>query len=311
MLSSKPMKVPIISVQSSYQLHVTPTGVITCDTIIKVPLAQEVIEKDKISNTLFGITPVVEILFDESFSIKIITDKGITVEPFSSVNLVPESNPYMTRRLYLVLPPKTTEIKNVAIETERGVFRADLEIEVMLPPYNYDKALFGVLSQRVRYHGQQLKSINDNVSSLNGRVDALESKTNELKLTTKTPLFATKQLPKGAGKQTINIADGVLFYDTGFSYPLSAEATTHRPKITLHGGGRDLVYTLSLNKTTNTVKIDLMTGLLTVYAGVSGEILQQFMLAIPYSGFETLSFENFDDIDDNVLRVIPKGARVI
>ena len=92
---------------------------------------------------------------------------------------------------------------------------------------------------------------------------------------------------------------------------MSAEVTTHNPKITLHGDGRDLTYTLSLTKTTNTVSIDLLTGMLIVYAGVTGEILQQFKLAIPYNGFETLSFENFNDIDGNVLRLLLKGALVI
>ena len=48
-----------------------------------------------------------------------------------------------------------------------------------------------------------------------------------------------------------------------------------------------------------------------VYDGVTGEILQQFKLAIPYNGFETLSFENFDDIDGTVLRLTLKGARVV
>lgn len=225
MLYSKPMKVPIISVQSSYQLHVTPTGVITCDTIIKVPLAQEVIETDKISNTLFGITPVVEILFDEPFSIKIITDKGITVEPFSSVNLVPESNPYMTRRLYLVLPPKTTEIKDVMIETERGVFCADLEIEVMPPPYNYDKALFGVLSQRVKYHGQLLKEINGDVSSLNNRVNNLENRhlfVNRVGISDSPDFFV---LP-GSGDKTNVLGWEFTFSNAGKKLTLTYQSTT-------------------------------------------------------------------------------------
>ena len=43
---------------------------------------------------------------------------------------------------------------------------------------------------------------------------------------------------------------------------------------------------------------------------VKGEIIQQFMLKKPYAGYETLSFENFDDIDVSDLFVTPKGARV-
>lgn len=287
----------LISVQGAYPIRITDAGVLTCDEVIKVPLGYVAKRQTVIDKGSYNIIPVVELAIPIGYLVfEIITNEGATVEPFSNLKLPDEAKPYNGVRIYFVLPPGTTGIKDVIFKPKYPSMRAVLQFEVLPPPYNYDNALFGVITSVV--------------SDLDGRVDALENKTDNLKLTTKTPSFTLVELPKGEGKQTINIENGVLFYETSFSYPMSAEVTTHNPKITLHGGGRDLTYTLSLTKTTNTVSIDLLTGMLTVYDGVEGKILQQFKLAIPYNGFETLSFENFNDINSAVLRLLLKGARV-
>ena len=287
----------LISVQGAYPIRITDAGVLTCDDVIKVPLGYVAKRETVIDKGNYNIIPVVELAIPIEYLVfEIITNEGATVEPFSTLKLPDEANPYNGVRIYFVLPPGTTGIKDVIFKPKYSSMRAVLQFEVLSPPYNYDNALFGVITSVV--------------SELDGRVDALESKTAHLSLTTKTPTFTHIELPKGEGKQTINIQNGVLFYQTSFSYPMSAEVTTHNPKITLHGGGRDLTYTLSHTKTTNTVSIDLLTGMIIVYDGVTGEILQQFKLAIPYNGFETLSFENFDDINSDVLRLLLKGARV-
>ena len=288
----------LISVQGAYPIRITDAGVLTCDDVIKVPLGHVAKRQTVVDKESYNIIPVVELAIPIEYLVfEIITNEGATVEPFSTLKLSDEANPYNGVRIYFVLPPGTTGIKDVIFKPKYPSMRAVFQFEVLPPPYNYDNALFGVITSVV--------------SELDGRVDALENKTDNLKLTTKTPSFTHVELPKGEGKQTINIENGVLFYQTSFSYPMSAEVTTHNPKITLHGDGRDLTYTLSLTKTTNTVSIDLLTGMLIVYAGVTGEILQQFKLAIPYNGFETLSFENFNDINGNVLRLLLKGALVI
>ena len=288
----------LISVQATYITNVTSAGVLTCDDVIKIPLGYVVRRQTAIDHGSIDIIPVVEIDIPIEFLVfEIITNEGVTVEPFSTSKLPAEANPYNNARFYFVLPSGTTGIKDVIFKPKYPSMRAVLQFEVLPPPYNYDNALFGVITSVV--------------SVLDDRVDALENKTDNLKLTTKTPTFTPIQLPKREGKQTINIENDVLFYQTSFSYPMSSVTTTHNPKITLHGGGRDLTYTLSLTKATNTVSIDLMTGMIIVYAGVTGEILQQFKLAIPYNGFETLSFENFDDINSTFLGLTLKGARVV
>ena len=203
----------------------------------------------------------------------------------------------MSFRYVFMLPRGATGVKSRKIihQATGKEVQHNFTFGIMPPPYNYDNALFGYLSYGVNKNRKD--------------ISALWEKVNLLKLTTETPNFSTIDLPKGAGKQTINIEDGVLFYETLFTYKTSSEPTTHKPKITLHGGGRDWIYTLSLNKATNTVSIDLFTGMLRV-CDVMGEITQQFMLKMPHAGYETLSFENFDDIDVSYLYVTPKGARV-
>jgi hypothetical protein len=292
----------IYSIQRSYIIKPVfyPDKLIfTCDERIDIPTIEPLTYVDPVvyQGHLRHVVPCIEIKgadFDlDGINLTFETNEGVTVLPvkIASGTHNPLENPYLDNRYVLVLPRGTTGIKTCKTtvpENDEEVHN-NFTFGIMPPPYNYDNALFGYLSYRAAYNSD--------------RIDLL-------KLTTTTPTFASKSLPKGAGKQTINIENGVLFYNTSFSYPLSPESTTHNPKITLHGAGRDQVYTLSLNKTINTVSIDLFTGMITVYAGVTGEIMQQFKLALPYKGFETLSFEDFDDIDDSVLRVSAKGARV-
>lgn len=280
--------------------------IFTCDERIDIPTIEPLTHVDPVvyQGHRRNVVPCIEITVRgidiDGINLTFETNEGVTVLPvkIASGRQNPLENPYIDNRYVLVLPRGTTGIKTCKIIVpEHGEeFQHNFTFGIMPPPYNYDNALFGYISYRV----------NDN----SDKIDTLEDRVNTLKLKTKTPMFNSINLPKGAGKQTINIKEGVLFYNTSFSYPLSPNSTTHSPKITLHGAGREQVYTLSLNKTTNTVSIDLFTGMLTVYAGVTGEIMQQFKLALPYQGFETLGFEDFDEIDDSVLRVSAKGAYV-
>jgi len=296
----------VYSIQRTYILtHVlTPEReIVTCDERIDIPTIEPLTDKKVVvhSNEFSKIVPCIELAgnFLTRFKLTFETNEGVTVLPIEIYSGVanPLDNPYMSFRHVLVLPRGATGVKSCKIinqDTGKEV-QHNFTFGIMPPPYNYDNALFGYLSNGVI---ENLRNINN-----------LKKIINQLKLTTKTPSFASIELPKGAGKQTINIEDGVLFYNTWFSYPLSS-GTIHKPKITLRVAGHDRVYTLSLNRTTNYVSIDLLTGMITVYADVTGDIIQQFKLFLPNQGFETLSFENFDDIDTSILSVTPKGARV-
>lgn len=296
----------VYSIQQTYIIKpVSKSGkrILTCEQRIDIPTIEPltnikaVVYSDKFSK----IIPCIELAghFLGDFKLEFETNEGVTVLPIEIDPGVsdPLDNPYMSYRHALVLPRGATGVKSCKIihkATGKEV-QHNFTFGIMPPPYNYDNALFGYLSYRAERNHKQINDLNTVVNSL--------------KLSTETPTFSTIDLPKGAGKQTINIEDGVLFYETLFSYKSSSEPTTHKPKITLHGAGRDWIYTLSLNKTSNTVLIDLFTGMLRV-CDVKGEITQQFMLKMPHAGYETLSFENFDDIDVSYLYVTPKGARV-
>ena len=299
-------ELPLYSIQQTYIITLVSTSekkIVTCDQRIDVPTIESFTEREAVvlPGGFLKIIPCIELAgkFLGEFNLEFETNEGVTVLPIliepGQVN--PVINPYRGYRFAFVLPRGATGVKSCKIirkATGKEV-QHNLTFGIMPPPYNYDNALFSLFSYIT--------------AAVGGNLDSLEVKLQSLKLTTKTPSFTRIYLPKGEGKQTINIKDGALFYETSFVYPLSEESTIHKPKITFHGGGRDQVYTLSLNKTTNTVSIDLFTGMIRV-CDVNGEIIQQFMLSLPYHGFETLSFENFDDIDPSNLFVDARGGRV-
>ena len=300
----------VYSIQRTYILNLVlkqKKPVVTCNQRIDIPTIESLTQMQAtvFPDIALTVVPCIELAgaFLSEFDLTFETNEGVTVLPVKLYPLDQEfahpfENPYTHIRYALVLPRGATGVKSCKLihkATGKEV-QHNFTFGIMPPPYNYDNALFGVISTITAEIFTNISEVQQDLGTL--------------KLTTKTPTFVRKELPKGAGKQTINIGDSVLFYETSFSYSLSTESTIHKPKITLHGGGRDLVYTLSLNKTTNTVSIDLLTGMITVYDASTGEIMQQFKIALPDNGFETLSFENFNDIDDSVLRVTAKGRRV-
>lgn len=153
----------LISVQGAYPIRITDAGVLTCDDVIKVPLGCVAKRQTVIDKGNYNIIPVVELAIPVEYLVfEIITNEGATVEPFSTLKLPDEANPYNGVRIYFVLPPGTTGIKDVIFKPKYPSMRAVLQFEVLPPPYNYDNALFGVITSAV--------------SELDGRVDALESK---------------------------------------------------------------------------------------------------------------------------------------
>ena len=290
------------SIQQTYiikPLSKSGKRILTCNQRIDIPTTEPFTEMQAVvlPGGFLKIIPCIELAgnFLDEFNLEFETNEGVTVLP---VKISQFENPYLYPRYVLVLPRGATGVKSCKIihkATGKEV-QHNFTFGIMPPPYNYDNALIGLLSYFM--------------AAVGGNVDSLETKVQSLKLTTKTPSFTRIYLPKGEGKQTINIKDGALFYETSFIYPLSEESTIHKPKLTLHGADNDFVYTLSLNKTKNAISIDLFTGKITVCDLFNGEIIQQFMVYIPFEGFKTLSFENFDDIEPSNLFVDARGGRV-
>lgn len=287
----------LISVQGAYPIRSTDAGVLTCDEVIKVPLGYVAKRQTVIDNGSYNIIPVVELAIPIEYLVfEIITNEGATVEPFSTLRLPNEANPYNGVRIYFVLPPGTTGIKDVIFKSKYPGMRAVLQFEVLPPPYNYDNALFGVITSAV--------------SELDGRVDNLETKTTNLKIVTHrlNASFPYKDLPKGSGKQTLNIDKDMLYFATNFTYT-PASSTGHSPKITVSDGITTKVYTLSLDTTVRVI-IDLLAATLTAYNTTTGEIVQQRKIFETVVGYTSISYEDFDDILGDELTVLIGGRSV-
>jgi len=287
----------LISVQATYTINVTSAGVLTCNDVIKIPLGYAVRRQTAIDHGSYNIIPVVEIDLPLEFIVfEIITNEGVTVEPFSTSKLSAEANPYNNARIYFVLPSGTTGIKDVIFKPKLPSVRAAFKFEVLPPPYNYDNALFGVTTLVV--------------SALGDRVDDLETKTNNLRIVTHqlNASFPYKDLPKGSGKQTLNIDKDMLYFGTNFTY-LSSPSIQHSPKITVSDGITTKVYTLSLNKSVRVI-IDLLAATLTAYDTITGEIVQQRKIFETVVGYKSIDYEDFDDILGDKLTVLIGGRSV-
>ena len=298
----------VYSIQQTYIIKLVSKlekRILTCEQRIDIPTIEEFTNVAVVySNEFSKIIPCIELAgkFLDEFKFSFETNEGVTVLPIKIYpgSAEPLDNPYMNFRYVLVLPRGATGVKSCKIihkYTKKEV-QHNFTFGIMPPPYNYDNALFGYLSYGVHENSKAISRLNDKV--------------NQLKLTKEKLSFPPIELQKGSGKEPIMITydDGKLFYETVFNYPFSSEPTIHNPKITFRGGGRDYVYTLSLSRTTNKVLIDLFTGMITVYNGFTGEIMQQFKLDLGSVHFVSFSFENFDDIIDPTLLVSPWGVKV-
>lgn len=166
----------LISVQGAYLIRITDAGVLTCDDVIKVPLGY-VAKRQTVDKGSYNVIPVVEMIVPiEHLVFEIITNEGATVEPFSTLKLPDEGNPYNGVRFYFVLPPGTTGIKDVIFKPKYPSMRVALQFGVLPPPYNYDNALFGVITSAVSALDGRVDALDGRVDALDGRVDALESK---------------------------------------------------------------------------------------------------------------------------------------
>ena len=299
----------VYSIQRTYiikQVSNLGKDILTCDERIDIPTIEPLTQGEVLvyQGRTMIVVPCIELAgeFLSEFDLTFETNEGVTVLPVEIEtglgNLV--YNPYLRSRFVLVLPRGATGVKSCKIinkATGKEV-QHNFTFGIMPPPYNYDNALFGEISE----------AVNNNIKN----IKRLDERTSKLKLTKEKLSFPPIELQKGSGKEPIMITydDGKLFYETVFNYPFSSEPTIHNPKITFRGGGRDYVYTLSLSRTTNKVLIDLFTGMITVYNSFTGEIMQQFKLNLDSIRFVSFSFENFDDIIDPTLLVSPWGVKV-
>lgn len=167
----------LISVQASYKLYYTSSGVITCDSVIHIPLADILTLTNRIDNKKHDIFPVVEIISPfNDLKLNIITNEGVMIEPFTTQDLMSSANPFSSPRIYFVLPRGTTGVKEVIANRANVTYKTALAFEIMPPPYTYEDGLFGVVANVIGVHCNKITDLQESFASLDGRVDALESK---------------------------------------------------------------------------------------------------------------------------------------
>lgn len=287
----------LISVQGAYPIRITDAGVLTCDDVIKVPLGYVAKRQTVIHKRSYNVIPVVEMVIPINYLVfEIITNEGATVEPFSTLKLPDGANPYNGVRFYFVLPPGTTGIKDVIFKPKNPSMRVALQFEVLPPPYNYDNALFGVITSEVLETEQEVENLKDRVDGLN--------------LVTNSPYFPLKQLPKGAGRQTINIENGMLYFHTIPNFLNISGDKIMNLIITLNDGVLDKSYTLALSKGSEAVLVDLVAGGIFVYLPSTGEVLKELRFNPMTSAYKTISYEGFDDILLDKLQVTISGRKI-
>ena len=150
----------IFSIQRTYILtHVlTPEReIVTCNQRIDIPTIEPLTNVQPVSTVeeLLTITPCIELAgeFLSEFNLTFETNEGVTVLPLTIPIGYPggTGNPYMNYRYVLVLPRGATGVKSCKLihkATGKEV-QHNFTFGIMLPPYNYDNALFEYILNRV------------------------------------------------------------------------------------------------------------------------------------------------------------------
>lgn len=310
---SSPDNYLVYSVQRTYILtDVTRSEkrIITCDQRIDIPTIEPLnVQPALFNHETLTVIPCIELAgeFLSEFNLTFETNEGVTVLPVKIGMAHSNSieNPYMTPRFVLVLPRGATGVKSckITLKGDGQEVQHNFTFGIMPPPYNYDNALFGCISHRAQANSDKIDNLEDKVAALETKTDKLKIVTQQFKVS-----FPYKNLPKGSGKQTINIAKGMIEFGTNFIYS-ALSSTVHSPKITVSDGITTKQYTLSLDRSVRVI-IDLLAATLTAYVTATGEIVQQRKIFETVGGYKTIDYEDFDDILGNELTVLIGGRSV-
>ena len=165
----------VYSIQRTYILTpvVTPKkSIVTCNQRIDIP-AIEPLSNVKLSLTddiFLTVIPCIELAGDflEAYDLTFETNEGVTVLPIKIERI---QNPYKNFRYALVLPRGSTGVKlcKIIVKGTGKEVQHNFTFGIMPPPYNYDNALFGIITSSISILGQ-------GVDNLQHRVTALENK---------------------------------------------------------------------------------------------------------------------------------------
>ena len=184
----------VYSIQTVYSLyedadkeHRKGAPVIHCKNVIKIPIAEPVVQKIGIDT--YTVIPCIAYVFanDVIFPLKIFieTNEGVTVEP---IRVQPPLVQY-NEAFLLTLPRGTTGIKKAYIKMRVGnrIIQNDLVFDIMEAPYNYENYLLALnhaefadfadsALQRINRSEVATSKLSTEVNNLKARVATLENK---------------------------------------------------------------------------------------------------------------------------------------
>ena len=161
----------IYSIQQTYIINLAPklnTFVLTCNQRIDVPVIEPLANVQAVVYDVpRTVVPCVELILTvhplDGVNLVFETNEGATVLPvkIASGRQVPLENPYSYERLVLVLPRGTTGIKSckVLLGENGDVIQHNFTFGIMPQPYNYDNALFGYISYRVKDNSNRITAL--------------------------------------------------------------------------------------------------------------------------------------------------------
>lgn len=140
---------------------------LTCNQRIDVPVIEPV---ENVQAVVYDmprtVVPCVELISTElsleGINLEFKTNEGVTVLPvkIDSGEQEPLKNPYSYERWVFVLPRGTTGIKSCKVLLENGnTIQHNFTFGIMPPPYNYDNALFGCISGRVKNNSDRITAL--------------------------------------------------------------------------------------------------------------------------------------------------------
>lgn len=162
----------IYSIQRTYIIKpvFNPDKLIfTCDERIDIPTIEPLTYVDPVvyQGHRPNVVPCIEITSTnmglDGINLTFETNEGVTVLPvkIASGTQNPLENPYLDNRYVLVLPRGTTGIKTckIIVPDLGEEFQHNFTFGIMPPPYNYDNALFGLISYRVEDNSNRITAL--------------------------------------------------------------------------------------------------------------------------------------------------------
>ena len=165
----------VYSIQRTYILTLLRIGsekpIFTCNQRIDIPTIEPLPQRMVVVyNEPRTVVPCIELVceFLPEFNLTFVTNEGVTVLP---VEIKPGrddtlENPYLYSRYVLVLPRGTTGVKSCKLISKDGTseIQHNFTFGIMPPPYNYDNALFGVISYRVNDNSDRITALENSSS---------------------------------------------------------------------------------------------------------------------------------------------------